>query len=180
MTPFQRLLGADFDRLPAAVRDLHGLTGPAKTAGRADITAARNPAAWFLCWFAGLPKPGRDVPVMVDFYPDGKGRERWDRTFAARRYSSTMEAATGREAGLLTEHFGIFRLFSRLTVREEGLAWSLVGWRILGIPLPRWTAPSVECLESGDGERFVFDIKFAFPVAGQVIHYRGWLERAEV
>jgi hypothetical protein len=174
MSPFQRLLGEEFERLPAPVRDLHSLSEVTYTAGLAEITAAANPGAWFLSWFAGLPSPGRDVPVTVAFHPDGQGRERWDRQFASRRYSSTMEAAGD---GLLIEHFGLFRLFSRLTVREDGLAWSLVRWRILGVPLPRWTAPRIECLESGDGERFVFDIDFAFPIVGHVIHYRGWIKR---
>lgn len=159
------------------MRDLHGLSASAHTAGLADITAARNPGAWFLSWFAGLPRPGRDVPVTVAFHPDGQGRERWDRRFASRRYSSIMEAGAGRDAGLLIEHFGLFRLYSRLTVREDGLAWSLVRWRLLGVPLPRWTTPRIECLESGEGGRFVFDIGFAFPLVGHVIHYRGWLER---
>lgn len=176
-TPFQRLLGADFERLPAPVRDLHSLGEVTLTAGRADITTASSPGAWFLCWFAGLPRPGRDIPVTVAFHPDGKGRERWKRRFASRRYASTMVAATGRNEGLLTERFGLFRLFTRLTVREDGLVWSLVRWQLLGIPLPRWSTPTIECLESGDGERFVFDIRFGFPFVGDVIHYRGWLKR---
>jgi len=178
-TPFQRLLGADFERLPAPVRDLHGLSETTMTAGRADITAAANPGAWLLCWVAGLPRPGRDVPVTVAFHPD-KGREMWERHFASRRYASTMAVGTGRDQGLLIEHFGLFRLFTRLTVREDGLAWSLVRWRFLGLPLPRWSTPTIECLESGDGGRFVFDIRFGFPLVGHVIHYRGWLERVPV
>ena len=77
-----------------------------------------------------------------------------------------MMAGTGAAEGLLFEYFGLFRLYFRLTVREEGLAWSLVRWRFLGLPLPRWTTPSIECLESADGARFVFDIDFAFPIMG--------------
>jgi hypothetical protein len=177
-SPFQHLLGEDFERLPAPVRDLHSLSETTETAGFAEIATARNPAAWFLCWVAGLPRPGHDVPVTVAFHPDGKGRETWERHFASRRYASTMAVATGRNAGLLTEFFGPFRLFTRLTAREDGLAWSLVHWRFMGIPLPRWTTPTIECLESGEGNRFVFDIRFGFPLVGHVIHYRGWLERA--
>ncbi len=177
-SPFQRLLGADFERLPAPVRDLHSLGESVKTAGLADITAAANPAASLLCWFAGLPQPGRDVPVTVAFHPDGRGREQWDRRFAARRYASTMAAGTGGDAGLLVEHFGPFRLYFRLTPGEDALAWSLLRWGFLALPLPRRTTPSIECLESGDGSRFVFDIGVAFPIIGHVMHYRGWLERA--
>jgi hypothetical protein len=41
--------------------------------------------------------------------------------------------------------------------------------------MPGWALPKVACNESGDGNRFVFDIDAAFPIAGHVIHYRGWL-----
>ena len=33
----------------------------------------------------------------------------------------------------------------------------------------------VNCFESGGDDRFVFDIDVVFPIAGPVIHYRGWL-----
>jgi hypothetical protein len=177
-SPFQRLLGADFERLPAPLRELHSLKTSAVASGRADIAAAPGALPSFLRWFAGLPQPGRDAPVTVAFRPDGRGRERWERRFASRRYASTMMAGTDGAEGLLIERFGLFRLYFRLRARDDGLAWSLVRWRFFALPLPRWTAPSIECLESGDGARFVFDINVGFPVIGHVMHYRGWIERA--
>jgi len=170
--PFQRLLGDAFDRLPLPVRHLHGLDRPVETAGLADITAARGVLPWLIARLAGLPRPGRGVAVTVGFHPDGQGRERWTRHFGGRRYASTMEA--GRN-GLLVEHFGPFDLHFRLTPKPEGLAWSLEGWRFLKVPLPRMSQPRIECLEAADGDRFVFDIDVVFPIAGPVVHYRGWL-----
>lgn len=170
--PFKRLLGDALESLPLPVRHLHSLEQAAFTAGRADITAARNPAAWVLCKVAGLPKPGRDVPVTVSFQPDDLGREFWERHFAGRRYASTMEA---REDGLLVEHFGPFDLFFRLTPTTDGLAWSLADWTFLGVKLPSWSRPVIECTETGEGDSFVFDIDVAFPLVGPVVHYRGWL-----
>jgi Domain of unknown function (DUF4166) len=35
--------------------------------------------------------------------------------------------------------------------------------------------PPTICFESGEGDRFVFDINVRFPLVGQLIHYRGWL-----
>jgi hypothetical protein len=180
LSPFQRLLGAEFARLPAAVRELHSLRESAVASGCAEIAAAASPAATLVRWFAGLPRPGRDVPVSVAFYPDGRGGELWERRFASRRYASTMMAGTGGAEGLLVEHFGLFRLFFQLTPAEEGLVWRLVRWRFLGVPLPRWTIPSIECVESAEGARFVFDIDVSFPVIGPVTHYRGWIERSPV
>ncbi|HLN23957.1 MAG TPA: DUF4166 domain-containing protein [Patescibacteria group bacterium] len=40
---------------------------------------------------------------------------------------------------------------------------------------PADATPAIECTETGDGERFVFDIDVAFPLVGPVVHYRGWL-----
>lgn len=170
--PFKRLLGDALENLPSPVRHLHSLEEAAFTAGRADITAARNPAAWALCKVAGLPKPGRDVPVTVSFHPDGQGREFWERHFAGRRYASTMEA---REDGLLVEHFGPFDLVFQLTPTEAGLVWSLAEWKFLGLPLPSCSRPVIECMETAEGDSFVFDIDVAFPLVGPVVHYLGWL-----
>ncbi|HEY1795844.1 MAG TPA: DUF4166 domain-containing protein [Stellaceae bacterium] len=51
----------------------------------------------------------------------------------------------------------------------------IVASRLLFLPLPRWTMPRAVCFESGDGDRFVFDIDVGFPLVGPVVHYRGWL-----
>ena len=175
MSPFQSILGAGFAQLPEPVRRLHGLSQDAATAGRATVTAARNPFAWLLCRLAGLPLPGSDVPVTVGFHLDRQGGEYWRRRFAGRRYASAMRAGSGAAAGLLVERFWPLIYYHRLTASPDGVAWLLVNWSLLGIPLPRWTLPTVNCFESGDGERFVFDIDVAFPLIGPVIHYRGWL-----
>jgi len=44
--------------------------------------------------------------------------------------------------------------------------------------LPRALMPPTICFESGDGDRFVFDIDVEFPLIGQLIHYRGWLTQS--
>ena len=174
-SPFERLLGAAFEQLPAPVRQVHATRAPLRTAGRADVTAATGAMAWLVSWFAGLPKPGRDIATSVVFTPDGKGGEHWERQFADRRYQSTMAVGAGRDKGFLIEHFGLFDLQFRLTPRADGLQWSLAGWRLVGIPLPGWSVPKVECLEAADGERFTFDIDVTFPLIGWLVHYRGWL-----
>ena len=174
-SPFERLLGAELERLPPPVRRVHSLRTPLATAGSADITAANGLLARLICRFAGLPRPGRDVDVCVTFAPMESGGEHWDRKFADRGYASTMNAGAGRDRGLLIEHFGVFDLRFRLAALPEGLAWSLVGWRCLRIPLPRWSVPRIKCLESGDGERYTFDIDVTFPAIGWLMRYRGWL-----
>jgi hypothetical protein len=169
------VLGDSITQLPAPVLHLHTLSESMRTEGRAEITAASNPVARFLCWFAGLPKPGTNIRVSVSFDTDGEGGEFWQRRFADRRYASVMAAGRGRYAGLLVERFWPFTYYHRLTASSEGVAWRLVRWRFLGVPLPRWTVPSVDCFESAEGDRYCFDIAVVFPLIGPVIHYRGWL-----
>jgi hypothetical protein len=173
-SPFQCILGADFECLPPAVRRVHGLSGALTACGFADITPAPGLAAWLICALAGLPRAGRNVPVTVSFHPDGRGGERWKRRFGARRYASTMRA--GRGETLLIERIGPFDLFYRLTPQADGLCWQVTRWRFATLPLPTWTLPTIRCVESGAGERFFFDIDIAFPMIGPVIHYRGWLD----
>jgi hypothetical protein len=174
-SPFEQLLGEDFAILPEPVRRLHSLIGDALTEGRAEITTARGIFPWLICKLSGLPAPGRDVPVTVAFHPNGSGGEFWRRNFAGRRYGSGFAAGSGRDAGLLCERFFPFVFFHRLTPSPQGLRWELVAWRLLFLPLPRWTLPRTICFESGDDDRFTFDIDVRFPLIEQLIHYRGWL-----
>jgi len=174
-SPFEQILGADFAQLPEPVRRLHSLHGDANTAGRAEITTARGFLPWLICRLSGLPAPGNDVEVTVSFHIDGRGGEFWRRRFAGRRYASSFEVGRGRHAGLLRERLFPLVFFHRLTASPAGLRWEVVGWRLLSLPLPRWTRPRAICFEGGDGDRFTFDIDAAFPLVGPVIHYRGWL-----
>ncbi len=120
LSPFQVLLRADFGRLPAAVRRVHALSGSLKTTGRARVSAATSVLPWLVCRIAGLPSPGQDVPVDVEFHPDGPLREYWERRFGERRYASTLHVGNRRAPGLLVEHFGPFALEFHLELRGEG------------------------------------------------------------
>ncbi len=174
-SPFQQLLAAGFAQLPEPVRQLHGLAADTRTAGRAEIVTAPGLLPWLMCRLAGLPRAGRDVPVTVSFQIDGRGGEYWRRRFAGRRYASSFRAGGNRSEALLVERFFPFIFDHRLTPSEKGLAWRVVGWRFLGVKLPGWSVPTINCFESGEDERFVFDIDVVFPLIGPVIHYRGWL-----
>src|SRR5262249_48386044 len=114
-SPFQQILGADFTRLPAPVQHLHSLTHDIDTAGRAEITAPSNPAAWLLSRLGGLPARGQNVPVTVAFHVAGAGREFWRRRFSGRRYASGFAAGEGAHARQLVERFFPFVFYHRLT-----------------------------------------------------------------
>ncbi|HYM71416.1 MAG TPA: DUF4166 domain-containing protein [Stellaceae bacterium] len=175
LSPFQQLLGLDFASLPEPVRRLHSLAAEVVTEGCADIVSPRGFLPWLICKVSGLPAPGRDVPVTVVFEIDGERGEFWRRRFAGRRYQSGFSVGTGRYAGLLCERFFPYVFFHRLTASADGLRWDLMRWKLLFLPLPRWLMPVAVCFESGDGDKFVFDIDAAFRIIGPVVHYRGWL-----
>lgn len=171
---FRTLLGAALDGLPDPVRRLHSLDAPCLTAGLADVTMTPGLLPALICRLTGLPRAGRDVPVTVLFTP-GPAGEHWERRFADRHYGSRLAVAEGR----LIESFGPFRLAYDLEASAAGLAWTLVRWRLLGLPLPDWTRPRIDCLESSEAGRYRFDIAFALPVIGKVIAYTGWLKPAQ-
>jgi hypothetical protein len=172
---FKNLLGESFHRLPQTVRRIHGLEASLATEGLAEVVVAPGFWPWLICKLAGLPKTGHNVPVTVSFHPDGLGGERWQRSFANRHYASTIsiEETDGRRK--LIERLGLFAIEFSLAANNDHLAWSLKNWWFVGIPLPKCTKPQIECRESEENARFVFDIAVVFPLVGPVIHYQGWL-----
>lgn len=128
---------------------------------------SRPPFQLLLCAeVAVLPAPGRDVRVTVAFHVDRQGGEFWRWRFAG---GATMRVRCGSRR---TRRIAGREVFHRLTPSPQGLRRNLVGrWP----PLPRWLISPTLCSESGNGDRFVFDIDVKFPLIGQLIHYRGWL-----
>jgi len=174
-SPFQRVLGQSLEDLAGPVRRLHTLTAPTRVSGLADIDVAPGAIQAAICWLAGLPKPGRDVPVSVEFRPDGRGGEHWARRFSGRGYASSFSAEQRGGESLLVERFGPFRLEFRLRAVSGGICWLLVGVTCVGIRAPVWAIPKVRCLESSEDARYRFDIEADIPLIGPLIRYRGWL-----
>jgi hypothetical protein len=170
------VLGDQFDRLPLEVRTAHGgetllLTGRAN----ADVGPGWIPA--LIRTLFGFPRPGRDMPVSIAFSTDASGRDSWRRDFDGRRYSSTMEAGSGRRAGLLVERQQLFTWVFRLSVdAERRLILELVASAFLGIPMPGRLAPRCYAFETGADGRFTFDITVDSPVFGRLIRYWGVMD----
>lgn len=59
-----------------ATLTLYALATSVHASGEASITASPHPGTCLSCKVAGLPRPGRDVPVTVSFHPDGRGATR--------------------------------------------------------------------------------------------------------
>jgi hypothetical protein len=115
--------------------------------------------------------PAGDYPLHVAFTARG-GRERWTRDFGGHLFSSELSA----RRGLAVERFGPLRFGFALVPGPDGLAMQLERWSAFGIRLPLFLAPRIAAREWQDGEgRFRFDVRLHFPLAGEIVHYSGWL-----
>lgn len=117
-----------------------------------------------------LPPAGADLPVTVRFHRDGAA-ERWRRDFAGRRYASRLFA----RHGLLVERMGPATNIFRLSVEDSALVLDLIGFRFLGVPLPRALRPICRAIEREADGLFSFDIPIALPGFGPIIRYSGRL-----
>jgi hypothetical protein len=171
---FRRVLGAAYERLPAAVRAMHDITGDCAAEGRAEITRGTSPLARLVAALIGFPRAGDDVPVRVSF-DVRDGREIWRRDFGGRRFASTQLQGTGPFEGSLCERFGPLTVGLALAVEKEGLALAVQRVSLFGIPLPGRWMPYSKAFESAQGGRFNFDVEIGHPWTGTIVRYRGWL-----
>ncbi|MBD8737643.1 DUF4166 domain-containing protein [Sphingomonas sp. CFBP 13706] len=171
---FRRLLGPAIDGLAPSLRAVHDEDDDQVWKGLAEIRASDNPFARLLCRIMRLPARGSGVPVTVRFERRGDA-EHWHRRFGDRQYRSTLQIRHGR----LIERMGPAANSFDVSVLDGALHMDLVGFRFLGVPLPRWARPACHAVEQGQDREFRFDIPVDLPLFGRVIHYRGRLERID-
>lgn len=169
---YARLLRERFHSLPPLVRAIHLVHGDAAAAGEGEV---RRGAGW-LGRLAGIvvrfPPAGR-YPLHLAFTEDD-GVERWTRQFGPHRFASELS----EQEGLLTERFGPLRFRFELPSDGSGPRMALRGWSFARLPLPIALAPRIDAREWQEDGRFRFDVRIALPLAGELIHYSGWLRPA--
>ena len=168
---FKRLLGASFDGLPAPIRRVHDDREHKVLSGRCHISRGSGLLVSLLGWAASLPRSGDDLPLSVSFLRDGAG-EVWSRDFGGHPMRSTL---TERD-GLLEEVLGPARFRFALHVDDRGVAWSVAGISVLGVPLPVTWFKAVTARQSVQAGRYTFDVRAELPWIGLLVHYHGWLE----
>lgn len=170
---FQRVLGDDFHTLPLVVQALHLRTGMQRYRGQVEVRRDRNPIARLLAWATRLPPAGRGmIEVDIDANPRG---EFWIRKIGA----AAMPSRLWIQDGLLCEQLGLARFGFRLTVEEGAIVWRVAHVHTLGVPLPPHWFRTVQARESANDEgRYCFDVSASMPIAGLLVHYRGWLDVA--
>ena len=167
---FPRALGDGFDRLPAAVREVHG-GAPVVTSGRA-VSSARGFGARVTRVALGLPGPGRHE-ARVEITPTAGG-EVWTRRFGASRFSSRL-TTVGADPGRFEERFGPATFRFSAVADARGFDWIQEGWRMGPLPMPGWLAPRIRarCFER-DGT-YRFRVVAAHPWLGVLLAYAGRL-----
>lgn len=171
---FRRLLGAEtFDALPAPLRILHLRDGRALWRGEVEVVRGRSLLSRVCAWATRLPPAGTG-PIEVEIVA-AEGREQWTRHVAGHAMRSRLWAGDG----LLNERLGLVDFRFRLSSVDRDIVWTVDGVRVFGLlPLPVAWFSQVRARESADSERYRFEVVAALPLAGPLVHYRGWLEVA--
>jgi hypothetical protein len=86
-----------------------------------------------------------------------------------------QSAATDRDACLLAEDFGPFRVLIALVPDEGRLRLMIRGWRFLGLPLPLFLAPGGDTFEEEQDGIFRFHVEITSPLTSMIVRYTGWL-----
>lgn len=167
-TLYRRILGDQFDRLPAALREFHDRPHGGRGAGRFLIERGPGLVASIACAVARFPSPGTDVPMTLNVTVRGD-RERWVRDFGGRGLNSVQ----WHHSGLLVERAGPWTFFFRLSADETGMRFDLRRASLLGVPLPRILSPGVSAVVMGEERGWMADIRLSFPWGAPLLRYYG-------
>ena len=173
-TLFARLLGDAFATLPPRVRKLHLAVGTRRYRGAATVKRGTGWLSRLCGWATGLPAAAPETPIEVEIAA-GSDDETWTRNFGAR----AMRSRLWQGGTLLRERLGLVTFGFALSASGGILHWEVREVRALGLPLPvRWFA-GVRASESEVDGRYRFDVRAALPLAGELVHYQGWLAVAD-
>ena len=133
---FARVLGADFEALPEAIRITHQTVDISHWQGRASVRRGKSIWSRFLARLFGFPPESEDVPVEVTKTISARG-ETWQRRFGSRVFRSRLASS---QQGM-TERFGPFSFGLGLRVEAGALHYPLVSGRLGPVPMPGWLLP---------------------------------------
>lgn len=168
---FQRALGPDWQQMPQRWRDIHAFEGTQDLSGQARISRGQGMLSRLVAAVFRFPQAAEEVPVKVRMERIGD-TERWTRQFGAQSFQSVLRWAG---PGRLYERFGIFTFELSLPIRDAVMGMPVEkGW-CLGVPLPKAMLPRSETREFIEDGVFQFDVRLSAPLAGLIVHYRGWL-----
>jgi NAD(P)-dependent dehydrogenase (short-subunit alcohol dehydrogenase family) len=169
---YARVLGAAWQGLPSAVREMHDFCRSSGAAGEGIVVRGRGHLAGAIAAAMRFPSAGR-WPLHVAFAERG-GRELWTRDFGGHVFSSELSQAGDG----VTERFGPLRFDFDLPSGPHGLEMRFRRWSAFRLPMPRFLAPRISAREWEEDGRFRFEVAVSLPLVGDVVGYSGWLSPA--
>jgi NAD(P)-dependent dehydrogenase (short-subunit alcohol dehydrogenase family) len=174
----KRLLGADYDTLPAAIRDSHDVSGVLVLEGRADATSPDGIITAMFSRVFRFPRGGTNMPLRVEMRSENDGSETWTRIYPDVTMRSNLRNVDPF-THCLDEVFGPVAIRLEWKATDSDLTLHIVGARLLGLPLPSILQPRSSARESVDNNgRFHFDVDIAMPLVGSIVRYKGYLTPA--
>jgi hypothetical protein len=167
---FAQVLGAAFGTLAVPVHALHVAQGVNRYRGDVEVERGNTLLSRLVAAATRLPPAGTGpLCVEIDASPV---QERWTRFIGGR----AMPSRLWREGDVLCERLGLATFGFRLEVADGAIAWRVVRIRVFGLSLPARWFTGVGARESAEGDRYRFDVWASLPVAGLLVHYKGWLD----
>lgn len=168
---FKQVLGADFDRLPTAVKVTHNAVTPRFFKGLASVTRGKGLQARVAAALFGFPPSCNDVGGEVTKTP-AKSGEVWVRRFGGRAFRSHL----GPTPHGMTERFGALTFNLALQVQDGKLHFPVTKGRLWFIPIPHFLLPISIASEADIDGTFHFDVLLKAPTGATLVHYKGWLK----
>lgn len=171
---YETVLGGQYTQLAPAVQKFHRMTGRMTLHGEVATEPPASRMARWLAWCIRTPRTPTRGPIHFTLNATAT-EETWTRRFPHHTMCSTLSLHQGR----IMERLGAVRLFFALEAEGGALQMRLEGLRFLGIPCPAWLRPTVLAEETGDGDRFHFNVRASVPLLGVVAAYRGYLDLSQ-
>jgi hypothetical protein len=166
-TLYQRVLGDKFALLHPVLRRFHSCSRGGGQ-GRFRVTHFPGRLRRLLARAMRLPAQGDGIAVELEVWPRGKG-EVWVRAFPGWRFVTLQ--TEGR--GLLLERDGPVTFVFALDVVDGAMTFTTKEFRLLGVPLPSWAAPSVRAVETGGEGGWTVTVRMSLPFVGDLMEYHG-------
>jgi hypothetical protein len=167
-TLYQRLLGDDFDKLPAVLRNFHSLPHGGRALGTVTVRRKAGLLRHQVTRILRLPPVGEGIPVRLQVLPTRDG-ELWRRHFG----EHCVETMQWQDGDFLIEKAGLLCFVFRVLADENGLRFEFQNNRLhklnlsLGSPLP------VAATARGFDKRWHIGVSIASPLLGVLTTYEG-------
>lgn len=175
LTLYERLLGNQFEDLPAQIQNVHDKKSGLVANGRCTVVRGSNLINRLIAEIVGFPRSGIRLPVTIEIEVNDQ-KEKWLRDIDGYSFSSILEDDHCKSRQCLSEKFGFMKFNFLLPTTNNGLSMELICFSVFGISLPKMLWPIVKAKETVQEEKFYFDVKIVLPVTGLLVHYQGWLD----